>query len=421
MQYQNLMFMTAGYLVEVITGLTWEQFVQKEIFSPLGMSRSNVSVEDLKNLEDVSLPYRKDKNLIKEIEFANIDTIGPAGSINSSIVDMTQWLKLQMGDGKFGENQIVSKTNLDEMHKPNMVISNAFFGPLEKYPEFANGSYGLGWFINTYHGQKLVHHGGNIDGFSAMVAFMPDEKCGVVVLTNLNGTPVRDIAMLNLFDRFLGKKQLPWSQRMKKEYKELEDAVKKGKKQGQTKRVHNTRPSHQPEAYIGEFEHAGYGTVTISKDTDGLKSNYNGMDMKLKHYHYDVFEMTNEEIEMTLKVNFFSDVHGNITSFSTPLEPSVKDIIFTRKADSKVSDQNFLEQFVGDYELMGQNMIVSLHGSNLSIKLPGQPELELEPYQGTSFKVKNVPAILIEFKIENGHVTAVDVNQAGMLFTGKKK
>ena len=199
------------------------------------------------------------------------------------------------------------------------VIANSFFTPMEKFPEFPTGSYGLGWFINNYRGQKLVHHGGNIDGFSAMVAFIPEEKCGVVVLTNLDGTPLRDIIMFNVFDRLLGQKQIPWSQRMKKEYKIRDNAVKQGKENSQAKRVRGARPSHKINAYVGDYEHPGYGTLTILKTDNNLKASYNGLEMKLKHYHYDVFDAYSEELDTGFKLNFFSDVQGNISSLSAPM------------------------------------------------------------------------------------------------------
>ena len=100
LQYQNLMFMTAGYLIEVVSGKTWEEFTRSEIFARLGMTRSNCSVEDTKMLQNYSLPYSEEKKKVKETPFRNIDTIGPAGSINASLNDMIQWAMLHLNDGK---------------------------------------------------------------------------------------------------------------------------------------------------------------------------------------------------------------------------------------------------------------------------------------------------------------------------------
>src|SRR5262249_36895642 len=78
-QYQNLMFMTAGYLAGHLAGSTWEEHVRKTIFAPLEMTSSNFSVNDSQNAADYSMPYSVVKENIKEIPFQNIDQIGPAG------------------------------------------------------------------------------------------------------------------------------------------------------------------------------------------------------------------------------------------------------------------------------------------------------------------------------------------------------
>ncbi len=423
LQYQNLMFMTAGYLIEVVDGRTWEQFVKEEIFNKLGMTRSNTSVDDTQKMENFSKPYREKKNKVEEIPFRNIDTIGPAGSINSSLNDVVKWAQLHLNDGKIGEQQIISATNIHECHVPNMTITGQFFGAIEKYPELSSpGAYGLGWFINQYQGKTLIHHGGNIDGFSAMVSFMPSEKAGVVVLTNMNGSSMVFTTMLNAYDRLLGVKPAPWLKRAQESIKEGKAALKAGKTKASEKKVRGTRPSHKLAAYVGQFEHPGYGILTVTLEEKGLAAEYNGIKFPLKHYHYDIFEMHSDLMEVSLKVSFFTDTAGNISSVSAPLEPSVKDIVFTRIAEKSMTEKSFLEQFVGEYEVMGQTLSISLRGENtLFAAMPGQPEIELAPYQGTTFNVKNIPALTLEFKIVDGKVTGVDVNQMGMVLEAKKR
>jgi len=423
LQYQNLMFMTAGYLVEVVSGKTWEEFSLAEIFHKLGMARSNFSVEDTKKMENYALPYREEKKKVKEIPFRNIDTIGPAGSINSSLNDMIQWALLHLNDGKVGDTQLITKANIDETHLPNMVVTGSFFGSIEKHPEFGGpGSYGLGWFINTYQGRKLIHHGGNIDGFTAMVSFMPQEKLGVVVLTNMSGSGFPFVTIFNAYDRLLGLKPTPWLERVQKEEKEGEAALKAGKAKAEAKKVRGTRPSHALEAYTGQYEHPGYGVLAVSMGEKGLLAEFNGLKFPLKHYHYDIFEMVYEQFEITLKASFATDVKGTISSISAPFEPSVKDIVFTRIPDQKMSEKSFLEQFTGVYDVLDQDLVVSLRNESvLFAVLPGQPEVELVPYQGTTFNVKNMPAIALEFKLVDDKVTAVEIDQMGTVLSANKK
>jgi len=184
-QYQNLMFMTAGYLVGQIAGKTWEKFVQERILNPLGMNDGNFSVEDSKKAPDFALPYMEKKDKVIEIPFRNIDAVGPAGSINSNVMDMAKWVLLNLNKGKHGEKQIISEASLKQIHSPQMVMGEMFPG-FEKYNELFYDNYGMGWMITFYKGHLLLHHGGGIDGFTALVSFMPRDNMGIVVLTILN-------------------------------------------------------------------------------------------------------------------------------------------------------------------------------------------------------------------------------------------
>ncbi|MGQ9471397.1 MAG: serine hydrolase domain-containing protein [Candidatus Aminicenantales bacterium] len=104
-QYNNLMFLTAGYLIEKLTNSSWEEFTRQRIFEPLGMKSSNFSVTDTQKTDDYALPYvLKDKAVI-EVPFRNVDTIGPAGSINSNVIDMLKWVRFHLDKGKVGNTK----------------------------------------------------------------------------------------------------------------------------------------------------------------------------------------------------------------------------------------------------------------------------------------------------------------------------
>ena len=160
-QYQNLMFMTAGYLAGHVAGMSWEDHVRKVIFEPLGMTASNFSVSEMQKAADHSQPYTVVKGEVREIPFRNIDTIGPAGSINSNVEEMAKYVTMHLQHGK----GIISAKNSAEMQSPQMSIS----GPPAENKELGAQSYGMGFFLTSYRGHYLVHHGGNIDGFSALV------------------------------------------------------------------------------------------------------------------------------------------------------------------------------------------------------------------------------------------------------------
>ena len=416
-QYQNLMYMTAGHLIGALSGMTWEEFIQKRILEPLGMLGTRVNSAGVEQAPDFSRGYQKKKNEAVEMPFyEEFEALAPAGSIVSSVADMGQWLLVHLNGGKLGDRQFLSEGQTQLLHTPQTFIARG------RHSELPYSSYGLGWFVEPYRGHDMIHHGGNIDGFSSMFALMPEDGIGVVVLTNMNGTPVRDIIPYNIFDRFIDGKQVAWNTRARADVKEMEAAEKRGTTKRRGDRVLRTHPSHPFEAYAGIYSNPGYGNLRIDLDGKNLRATYNGIEAPLKHYHYDTFELTVERFDMTMLGSFATDKRGQIDSFSLPLEPSVSDIVFKRAPDATMTDPAFLLPFTGAYDLMGNLIAVELKGDKLSINVPGLPEYELEPIAGTEFGLKGLSGLSVEFKRDDsGAVTEALVNQMGSVFVAPKR
>lgn len=154
-QYQNLMYMAAGYLVGHIAGQEWEAFVQERLFQPLEMERSNFSiVETVKHSSDFSHPYRAKNEGIKEIPFYGAqDAIAPAGAIVSCVEDMSKWLLMHLNKGQYNGSQIISSAQIKQLHAPHMVIPE-----ISKYAEIPYSNYALGWTVAPYRGHPMVCH-----------------------------------------------------------------------------------------------------------------------------------------------------------------------------------------------------------------------------------------------------------------------
>lgn len=331
-QYNNLMFMTAGYMAGKIAGMSWEELVQKKILDPLGMKTSNFSVNDSQKARDFSLPYTKRDETIVEIPFRNLDAIGPSGSINSSVNEMARWILLNLNKGKIGDKQVISEGNLQKLHSPQMAIGS----PIHKYKEFLFEAYGMGWLIFAYRGHPVVSHSGGIDGFVSRVSFLPRDNAGIVVLTN---TDIGEgwfcpIIAFNVWDRILELPPVPWNKRVKELDEEAKKKAEEEKKKQEQDRESNTKPSHSLEDYTGEYENPGYGILTIEKEGEQLKATFNDQHLKGQHYHYDIFEFSTIWAEK-IKAQFHMDVKGNISRVSLPLQEGVKDIEFTRVPGKK--------------------------------------------------------------------------------------
>lgn len=120
--YQNLMYLAAGQVAAHVEQKSWDDVIRDRIFTPLSMTSSSTSIKPLSSLPDVASPHTEIDDTVRVIPWRNIDNIGPAGSINSHVLDMVQWVRLQLGRGKFGGKQLISARQVDEMHTPHTIV-----------------------------------------------------------------------------------------------------------------------------------------------------------------------------------------------------------------------------------------------------------------------------------------------------------
>ena len=290
--YQNIMYLAAGEIVPQVAGKSWDDFTRERIFQPLGMTASSTSIKPLASSTNVAAPHSKFDDKLTAIPYRQIDNIGPAGSINSNAVDMAQWVRLQLNNGKFDGKQLISAAQIAEMHSPQTIIRLEGAYP-RLYPEAHFLSYGMGWFLSDYRGKKLVEHGGSIDGMRALVAMMPEEKLGVVILTNLSGTILSVPLSYRIFDAYLNQPQRDWSQEMLKTMNGLLEQGKAANQKMEAARVKDTRPSLALDAYAGDFQNEMYGDAKIVLENGKLKMQRGAYFAgELEHWHYDTFRVT---------------------------------------------------------------------------------------------------------------------------------
>lgn len=424
-QYQNLMYMVAGQLVEQVSGKSWEDFVRERLFTSLGMTASDLSVTRMEIVENRAYAYREkdeeDGGGIERIPYRNIDTIGPAGSINSNAADMAKWVQLHLGDGTWEGKTVLTQATLDELHRPVILLgAGGGIASLLADEDLPFTMYALGWFVQPYRGHLVVHHGGNIDGFSAFVTMLPKERHGLVILTNLNGTVAPFVLANHLYDRLLGLPEKDWNGTFKARRDKLLEAAKEGEAASEEGRKKGTKPAHALDEYAGIYTHPSYGDLRIERQGDGLAVTYNALQkIPLEHWHYEAWNVTEGEGEGT-KVNFQTNAQGDVDRLALPLEPAVAEIVFTRKPPELTAEQ--LRRFEGEYELPGSVATVALQaGSRLTVTVPGQPAYELVPARGTEFNLKGLTGFSLRFEEENGVITAASFIQPNGTLRAKKK
>lgn len=425
-QYNNLMFLTAGYLGGRMNGTSWEDLVRQRILAPLAMTGTYMSSEEARKSPEYALPYRKNRKTdeVSRIDFAKWGDVGPAGAINSNLDDMSRYLLMHVNKGQVEGRRLLAANTATQMQTPQMVIQGA-----SPFPELSETSYGMGFFITNYRGHKYVNHGGNLDGFSLQLGFLPNEGIGVVVLCNMDGTPFRDLVPYYVFDRLLGLDTVDWSRR----YLDLE---RKGKaaeasadQQGFTGQRAGTHPSHEVAEYEGDFEHPGYGRITIRSrnkgDFKGMEMTLNDVRRPLEHFHYDSFQVPANPLDPfeKLRVTFQTDPQGEMPSLSATLDSNVADIVFHRVAEQRMFEPSFLRQFTGVYDVGAAGWTIALVGDNsLELSSPGAPARKLVPRHGTRFDIQGASGLSIEFKQDsNGNTQELVLFSSRGVSVFKKK
>ena len=337
-QYNNLMMMTMGYAEEKITGKPWESIIKERILGPLDMGRTVFSVHDLETADNAALGYDLRNEVAMHVPYHNIDPIGPAGSINSCVSDMSRYVIFHLGDGTWQGKRLVSEANLRMVHSPQTVVPDP--PPDVRFTEIGHTAYALAWGATSYRGHDVVTHSGGIDGFNALLTMLPEDHIGVIVLTNISSQRASDILTYNAFDRLLGLDQIAWIDRYKALRAKQKQQQEEAKKKKADERKSGTHPSHDVKDYAGNFEHPGYGVLKISLNGDKLEASLNGVlgPFPLAHRQYDMFEIPEDSTSALAGTvfDFHVDQKGNIGSLSAPFEPALsEEIVFIRAPEKK--------------------------------------------------------------------------------------
>jgi CubicO group peptidase (beta-lactamase class C family) len=417
-QYNNLMFLTAGYLAGTLMNTSWEDAIRSLVFQPLGMTGSNFSVAESQRAGDFSLPYEVRHDTVRAMPFRDITLVGPAGAINSNVDDMLKWARMQLSDGTVDGRRVIQAATLQDMHAPHMPIG------LSDQKEYGARDYGMGWFLTSYRGHYRADHGGNIDGFSALVVLYPRDHLGIVVLTNQDGSALPGLVALHAADRIFGPPQRNWNAEALARRNAAQAEQRQAEQRKTSVRVPNTRPSHPLADYAGEYADSGYGTLRVTVDSGHLVAVYNGIRTALEHWHYDVFNGVRNAADPTfedMKYLFAGNAKGDIDVVSAAFEPSVDPIAFRRGPDAPLRDSSYIQRFVGRYALATDTAAVVRQGSVLVLNLRGQPGYRLAPYRRAEFDLEGLQGFSLAFTTDAaGAVTGLMLRQPNGAFTAKR-
>lgn len=416
--YQNLMYLAAGEVAARVSGMSWDDFIERRIFQPLGMTASSTSIRKLAGQENVAQPHTRIEDTVRVVPYRNIDNIAPAGSINSSVVDMAKYARFQLNQGKWNGKALITGGSHAEMWTPHTVIPLVGFWKAVA-PGAHLSAYGLGWFLQDYRGRFVVQHGGNIDGMSANVALLPEEKTGVVVLTNLNGAIVASVLAYRVFDYFLGAPlgdhsadALKVIAAAEKQAEEAQANLEKARKQG-------TKPSLALGDYAGTYSDSMYGEVKVSSEGNALRVQYGpAFDGTLEHWHFDTFRAAWKDRGLGKSmVTFAIDATGKPSEMNVEGMAEFKRVPDKADTTAKVTlAAADLPKYAGKFKPkdIPVEFEVQIVGGQLKFSVPGQPVYTLVAESATRLKLTggNVPAgFYLDYEFDGAKVKQVTLVQ----------
>ena len=288
--YQNVMYATAGEVVAAVSGRPWTEVVRTRIFEPLGMRESVATLRDVPAGANVASPHALVRGQVKVISNMSVDSVAAAGSVWSSVHDMSKWIQCLLDGGRLPDGKrLLSERTVAELFRPQAFVPDTMYPTIQLVkPHWM--TYGLGWFQQDYRGRAVDFHTGSIDGMIALAGMIRDERPGIYVLANLSGGELRHALMYTVFDRYAGKSDRDWSADLLKLYGEARERQAQGQARLESQRVQGTSPSLPLDRYAGKYLDPLRGEIVVSADAKGLQVRYGTAFVgRLEHWHHNTF------------------------------------------------------------------------------------------------------------------------------------
>jgi CubicO group peptidase (beta-lactamase class C family) len=407
--YNNLMYAAVGHVIELVAGEPWAAFVRRRLLQPLELQHTFCSLDEAGERDDVALPYREHRDTTEILRLpGSRQMFGaiPAGGMLSTQADMARWLAVLMAGGVHQGVQVIPPSVLHETLAPAVAQPNTL-GHTRDFWEILNGTYGMGRHTASYRGQLVTFHGGSLAGTHSQVAYLPQQRVGVVTFIVGNHCQhLRDTLAWQVFDRVLGLEPVPWDARWQGVMGKFKQAMTDARARVGSERVPDTHPSHALADYAGSYEHPLYGPLRIVLEDGTLHIDFRGPREALRHVHYERFDTDDDLWTGKWTLNFGIDPLGDVATVTMALDEA--EVTFVRSPPAV--DAALLQRLAGTYYTASRlKWGVVVKDGALAITLPGQRDLPLVPYKGLVFRIPQFSDRTYAFVEEGGVVTALRI------------
>ena len=314
--YQNTMFEIAGLLIERLSGQRWHHFLAERLWQPIGMLETYGAREQIGADQSYVTPhlYFEDKLTVPAWDFP-ADYADAAGSVWSSIHDMSLWAQFLLRDGVTESGKrLVSEQGIKQMFEPHQLASTSDFYPTTELTQPNWRSYGLAWFQQDFQGRKIDFHTGSLSGLIAIIGLDRANDKAVIVLGNRDHAEMRHALLWEVMDHSAADKRRDWNQDVFDLYEvRMADSEQRWEETRQ-KRLKHTKPSLKKAAYTGRYRSETMGDILIEKSGRNLKLKTTLVDFEMKHWQLDTYLVEHKPWQMHEFASFNIGPGSTITS-----------------------------------------------------------------------------------------------------------
>lgn len=321
--YQNQLYGLASKIAERATGKSIEELYQHYFFKPLGMNSAHVTFESVSPSEplfnffksnrgplNIANPHDMHQGEPRVLPFSKNNYVfaGSTG-VSLSLEDALKWMMMMLNKGEINNTKVLNEQSIEKLRSPNveMKIKTSRFDPQFPHQRFRKVQYGMGHFISTYgtseKSLQIFSHMGGFHGVRSLISICPEQKMGIVVLSNLGSTRVSFApeAIINqFFDLYLNLNDINWNTTIKQDFDWIKTENKRYKLQ---ERLHNPSPHLSLSEYEGSYYNSFYGPFTITVKENKLILTLAGKSVELSHFNGNQFFFEGHQISKSLCEN----------------------------------------------------------------------------------------------------------------------
>lgn len=291
--YDNVLYIVAGEVVAAAAGSSWDDFVQRRIFAPLGMTESGTTTTFFTSSANAASPYAIENGRLEVVPVDSVENIAPAGGIASNVTDLAKWLVCRLDSGRYAGGRLFGERQAREMWSGQTIVPTADPPPPLTALRPAFSEYGLGWRLRDYRGRKIVSHTGGLAGMSSQITLVPAEKLGVVVLTNSEADLMAALTYRLLDDLLEAPRpRTDWVAAFAQADRLARSAADSLLRTSRAARDSAAGPSLPLERYAGRYSDSLYGNAELALESGRLVLRFSrspALVGDLEHWQYDSF------------------------------------------------------------------------------------------------------------------------------------